>query len=117
MRYLAIDYGLKRLGLAICDAEEIIVSPLCQLINRLDSPAKTVEKLKTIIEEHQVQALVLGLPTALEQNPWLDRQTILASRQSRVAIRDRQRIQVISTFTNSDCPARQSTGRSQPLQR
>ncbi|MHC4148753.1 MAG: Holliday junction resolvase RuvX, partial [Planctomycetota bacterium] len=28
MRYLAIDYGDKRTGLAICDPQETVVSPL-----------------------------------------------------------------------------------------
>ncbi|MHC4677220.1 MAG: Holliday junction resolvase RuvX, partial [Planctomycetota bacterium] len=28
MRYLAIDYGTRRTGLAICDAAETIASPL-----------------------------------------------------------------------------------------
>ncbi|MHC4489635.1 MAG: Holliday junction resolvase RuvX [Planctomycetota bacterium] len=28
MRYLAIDYGTKRTGLAICDSAETIASPL-----------------------------------------------------------------------------------------
>jgi len=31
MRYLAIDYGTKRTGLAICDASETIASPLTVL--------------------------------------------------------------------------------------
>ena len=31
MRYLAIDYGLKRTGLAVCDYSETIVSPLIVL--------------------------------------------------------------------------------------
>ena len=31
MRYLAVDYGTKRIGLAICDELEIIASPLAQI--------------------------------------------------------------------------------------
>lgn len=66
MRYLAIDYGLKRLGLAICDAEEMIVSPLCQLAGGKNCTAKTVEEIKTVIETYQVEALVVGLPLNMD---------------------------------------------------
>ncbi|MHC4664833.1 MAG: Holliday junction resolvase RuvX [Planctomycetota bacterium] len=36
MRYLAIDYGSKRVGLAICDGDETIASPLCVIEGHKD---------------------------------------------------------------------------------
>ena len=36
MRYLAIDFGERRTGLAVCDREEIITSPLCVLEGQQD---------------------------------------------------------------------------------
>lgn len=62
MRYLAIDYGLQRVGLALCDAGETIVSPLCQLSGRDCQIKKLTAKLREIINEHDVEALVVGLP-------------------------------------------------------
>jgi len=68
MRYLAIDYGLKRLGLAICDAQEMIVSPLCQVTSDPKNLTKTLAHLASIIQEDQVQAVVMGLPLNMDDS-------------------------------------------------
>ncbi|HEG43465.1 MAG TPA: pre-16S rRNA-processing nuclease YqgF [Phycisphaerales bacterium] len=34
MRYMAIDFGDKRTGLAVCDADETIASPLSVLVGQ-----------------------------------------------------------------------------------
>ena len=62
MRYMAIDYGLKRVGLALCDPAGTIVSPLCQLQNHPDQPDRLIEQLAQTIKENQVDALIVGLP-------------------------------------------------------
>ena len=58
MRYLAIDYGTKRTGLAICDASETIASPLTVLYGQKG----LLNKIADIIETENVEAIVLGLP-------------------------------------------------------
>ena len=58
MRYLAIDYGTKRTGLAICDASEIIASPLTVLYGQKG----LLNKIAEIVETESVEAIVLGLP-------------------------------------------------------
>ena len=58
MRYLAIDYGTKRTGLAICDASETIASPLAVLQGRKG----LLNKIAEIVETENAQAIVLGLP-------------------------------------------------------
>jgi putative Holliday junction resolvase len=58
MRYLAIDYGTKRTGLAICDAEETIASPLAVL----NGQKELLKKIADIVETENVEAIVLGLP-------------------------------------------------------
>jgi len=68
MRYLAIDYGLKRLGLALCDPSEMIVSPLCQLPVDVSRPDRTFEKLQEVIAEHGIDALVVGLPLNMDDS-------------------------------------------------
>jgi putative Holliday junction resolvase len=68
MRYLAIDYGLKRLGLALCDPSETIVSPLCQLTLDRGRMDKTFEQIIGIIHENQVDALVVGLPLNMDDS-------------------------------------------------
>jgi len=58
MRYLAIDHGTKRTGLAICDAAETIASPLAILHGQKG----LLKKIAEIIEAENVEAVVLGLP-------------------------------------------------------
>jgi len=58
MRFLAIDYGNKRTGLAICDANETIATPLTVIKGRV----RLVEEIIDIIDSEDVGAVVLGLP-------------------------------------------------------
>ena len=67
MRYLAIDYGLKRVGLAICDAQEIIVSPLTLLeIARDQGATKLQADLQQIVGAEHVAEVVVGLPLNMD---------------------------------------------------
>ena len=58
MRYLAIDHGTKRTGLAICDAAETIASPLAVFHGQKG----LLKKIAEIVEAEKVEAIVLGLP-------------------------------------------------------
>jgi len=58
MRYLTIDYGTKRTGLAICDSAETIVSPLAVI----QGQKELLKKIAQIVEAENVEAVVLGLP-------------------------------------------------------
>jgi putative Holliday junction resolvase len=62
MRYLAIDYGTKRTGLAICDAAETIASPLAIL----NGQKELLNKIAEITETENVEAIVLGLPLNMD---------------------------------------------------
>jgi putative Holliday junction resolvase len=57
-RFLAIDYGEKRVGLALTDPLKIIASPFTTLSN----DEKFVPKLLQIIREQKVSKIILGLP-------------------------------------------------------
>ncbi|HJS71953.1 MAG TPA: Holliday junction resolvase RuvX [Acidimicrobiia bacterium] len=59
-RYLGIDYGTKRVGLAISDDLGLTARPLdVVLLTDLD------DALLRIVDEYQVEGVVLGLPTSL----------------------------------------------------
>ena len=58
MRYLAIDYGTKRTGLAICDSGETIASPLTVIHGQKE----LLKKIAEVVETENVEAVVLGLP-------------------------------------------------------
>ena len=62
MRYLAIDYGTKRTGLAICDFAETIASPLTVI----QGQKELIKKISEIIEAENVDAVVLGLPINMD---------------------------------------------------
>lgn len=66
LKYLAIDYGLRRVGLATCDQSEFFASPYA---TREHSEGKKAKQrlFKDIIETIQtldIEALVIGLPRA-----------------------------------------------------
>ncbi len=58
MRYLAIDYGTKRTGLAICDSAETIASPLTVI----QGQTELLKKIAEVVGTEKVEAVVLGLP-------------------------------------------------------
>jgi putative Holliday junction resolvase len=62
MRYLAIDYGVKHTGLAICDAAETVASPLTVIEGQKD----LLRKIKDVVEAENVEAIVLGLPLNMD---------------------------------------------------
>ncbi|MBQ5543847.1 MAG: Holliday junction resolvase RuvX [Mycoplasmataceae bacterium] len=68
MRILAIDYGTKVTGLAITDFNQIIASPLSNIVT--SSIDELINKLKKIIEYYQpeLQKILVGYPTLLNGN-------------------------------------------------
>ncbi len=62
---LGIDYGERRVGLALSDPTGTLATPLPTLKRRAGKrpPLKALEE---IAQEHAVQAVVLGLPLALD---------------------------------------------------
>jgi putative Holliday junction resolvase len=64
MKYLAIDYGRQRIGLATCDEAELFASPLATR-ERQAGKASTSRLLADLIETiraQQIEGIVLGLP-------------------------------------------------------
>ncbi|AAC07442.1 Holliday junction resolvase RuvX [Aquifex aeolicus] len=57
MKVLAVDYGTKRVGLAIGDEELKIVSPKGTV-----SSKEAVKKIKEIVEKSRVGKVIVGLP-------------------------------------------------------
>jgi putative holliday junction resolvase len=68
MRYLGIDYGTRRTGLAICDADETLVSPLECIDTDVRRPERLMEHLKQIVADNQVSAVVVGLPLNMDDS-------------------------------------------------
>lgn len=62
MRFLAIDHGTKRTGLAICDADETIASPLAVLHN----PGDLIDGIRQVVVAEHAEAVVVGLPLNMD---------------------------------------------------
>lgn len=63
-RLLAIDYGEKNIGLAYSDALAVTVQPLPSIPNMGRKDLK--RKLKSIAEELEISALIVGLPLNMD---------------------------------------------------
>ncbi|QOP40647.1 Holliday junction resolvase RuvX [Sulfurimonas marina] len=59
MKYIAIDLGLKRIGLAY-SAHKDIVTPLPAIIRKNRNQA--ANELKNVLKEWEAEALVVGIP-------------------------------------------------------
>jgi len=64
MRYLAIDLGGKRTGLAVGDAETGIVTPLAVI--EAGDDAQRIAGVRAAIDREGADALVLGLPLNMD---------------------------------------------------
>jgi len=65
MRLLGIDYGRKRLGLALSDEGGILASPLPARI-RSRSEAEDIAFLGDLVRERRVERIVIGLPLNMD---------------------------------------------------
>jgi putative Holliday junction resolvase len=61
---MAIDYGLKRVGVAITDALCTIAQPLLTIEPR--SASALIKRLKCIAQENEVGLIILGNPLSLQ---------------------------------------------------
>jgi putative Holliday junction resolvase len=61
---MAIDVGKSRIGLAVCDREAILSSPL-EAVSRLSSLAETVSSLVNLAVDHEVFEVYVGEPLSL----------------------------------------------------
>lgn len=59
-RLLGLDVGDRRIGVAVCDATQLLARPLA-VITR-GSRAEDFERLRRVIDEQQAVALVVGHP-------------------------------------------------------
>jgi 6-phosphogluconolactonase len=62
MRYLAIDYGQKRIGLAVSDAGEAMAFPLLTI----DADSDPLSKIAGVIQEERIGAILVGLPLNMD---------------------------------------------------
>jgi putative pre-16S rRNA nuclease len=70
-RILGVDYGTRRIGLALSDPTATIAQPLPTLTRRAGK-RPPVQRLVDLVREHEIAEIVIGLPLALsgEETDW-----------------------------------------------
>jgi len=63
VRVLALDFGLKRIGLALSDPEGRMALPYTTLIRKDNS--QLLARIQDIVDQEKVECLVVGLPLGL----------------------------------------------------
>ena len=63
-RILGLDYGDRRIGLALSDPSKMIASPFKFIINTGDD--ELLDSLKILIVEEDIEAIIVGLPIGLK---------------------------------------------------
>lgn len=62
-RVLCVDYGRKRMGFALSDAERLLVTPLPMLLNR---PPQIWQQLDALLCQYTVTQILLGYPSTAD---------------------------------------------------
>lgn len=70
-RILALDYGKRRIGVAVSDPTATIASPLTTLVRRAGKRPPWRE-MKEIVEQREISEIVIGLPLDLagQEGEW-----------------------------------------------
>jgi len=58
MRYLGIDYGDKRIGIALSDERGVFAFPF----STIENDKKVINSIKKICSEQEVEKIIVGLP-------------------------------------------------------
>ena len=74
-RILALDYGAKKIGIAISDPMRIIAKPITVINNT--SFNNTLEELNSLIAEYDVSEILIGLPITLKNKKSIQTNKVL----------------------------------------
>lgn len=71
MRVLGVDFGMKRIGLAVSDPTGTIATPL-ETVKRRAGKRPPFKQIEDSVEDYDIEHVVVGLPLALsgEENDW-----------------------------------------------
>lgn len=66
---LAIDFGTKRIGLAVSDAKGVVANPIppIRITKRITQEA-IISSFKQVIQEHNIVSLLIGMPQEFEES-------------------------------------------------
>ena len=61
---MGVDFGLKRVGLAVCDSLHILATPLP--VYHTKSMRNSIDYVASVAKDHEVGRIVVGLPLNLD---------------------------------------------------
>jgi putative holliday junction resolvase len=68
-RYLGIDFGTERVGLAVSDPDRALATPLQTVIRRGGALNLICDELSSVIVERNISGVVVGYPRSLSGVP------------------------------------------------
>ena len=80
MRYLSIDFGLKRIGLAVSNPAGTMVFPLKTIVR--GTRQAMFDELVRLIHEENIDAIVLGIPLGVQEEKNLTSRQVVNFRKS-----------------------------------
>jgi len=66
MKYLGIDYGARRTGVAISPDGRVAV---VKEVIHADSQNETIERIKELVAQDEIECIVVGRPVSMTNNP------------------------------------------------
>ena len=66
MRVMALDYGERRVGVAISDELQLIARPLTTIRREKKGYAQIIDRIRELVDENEVVTLVVGLPLNMD---------------------------------------------------
>lgn len=67
MRYLGIDYGMKKIGLSLGDDASCIAAPIDVIKN--EGEEFVLKSLRRLVDEEGIEGFVIGVPERLGEKP------------------------------------------------
>src|SRR3990167_2205676 len=66
MKYLGLDWGKRKIGVALADDEVKVASPICVLNNK--SVQAAIDQIKELITSEEIKIIIVGRPTSLKND-------------------------------------------------
>ena len=74
-RVLALDYGDKKIGVALSDPMEIIAKPLLVIYNK--NYNHVLNEVQSLIDDYSIKKIVIGLPLTLKNKKSIQTEKVL----------------------------------------
>ena len=85
-RYMALDVGDRRIGVALSDPLQILASPLQTIVRTSDESA--LLEITKLVDKHGVEKLIIGMPYSLDGTVGPQAEKVLSFKDKVAALLD-----------------------------